>query len=123
MPDPAVVQQVFLELGEAGPQVADLHPDRVAVQVVVGLGPGLAVGSRGDAFCTLARAIVGQQISVKAAQSVWGRFENRLGGVTPAAVCRSRHTSLRACGLSTQKAAYLKDLASRFSSGPSIAQY
>jgi DNA-3-methyladenine glycosylase II len=78
---------------------------------------GLAVGSRGDAFCTLARAIVGQQISVKAAQSVWGRFENRLGGVTPAAVCRSRHTSLRACGLSTQKAAYLKDLASRFSSG------
>ncbi len=78
---------------------------------------GLALGSRGDAFSTLARAIVGQQISVKAAQSVWGRFETRLGGVTPAAVCRTRHASLRLCGLSTQKAAYLKDLAARFSSG------
>jgi 3-methyladenine DNA glycosylase/8-oxoguanine DNA glycosylase len=31
--------------------------------------------SRGDAFTTLARSIVGQQISVKAAQSVWDRFE------------------------------------------------
>ena len=78
---------------------------------------GLAVGSRGDAFCTLARAIVGQQISVKAAQSIWGRFERRLGAVTPAAVCRLRHPSLRACGLSTQKTAYLKDLASRFRRG------
>jgi hypothetical protein len=39
-----VVQQVLLELGEARPQVADLHPDRVAVQVVVGLGVGLRTG-------------------------------------------------------------------------------
>ena len=78
---------------------------------------GLALGSRGDAFATLARAIVGQQISVKAAQSVWNRFADRVGGVTPAAVCRCRAPSLRACGLSTQKTAYLKDLALRFASG------
>jgi DNA-3-methyladenine glycosylase II len=78
---------------------------------------GLVVGSRGDAFSTLARAIVGQQISVKAAQSIWTRFADRLGGVTPGAVCRRRSTSLRACGLSLQKAAYLKDLATRFADG------
>ena len=44
---------------------------------------GLALGSRGDAFSTLARSIVGQQISVKAAQSVWNRLSDRLGTVTP----------------------------------------
>lgn len=78
---------------------------------------GLIPGSRGDAFSTLARAIVGQQISVKAAQSIWNRFQSRLGGVNPAAVHGCRHPSLRACGLSSQKIRYLKDLASRFASG------
>ena len=79
--------------------------------------PALVPGSRGDAFQTLARAIVGQQISVKAAQSIWTKFADRLGGVTPAAVCKCRSPSLRACGLSMQKATYLKDLATRFSNG------
>ena len=79
--------------------------------------PVLVPGSRGDAFQTLARAIVGQQISVKAAQSVWNKFADRLGGVTPAAVCACRRPSLRACGLSIQKATYLKDLAARFANG------
>ena len=79
--------------------------------------PRVHLEPRGDAFHTLARAIVGQQISVKAAQSVWARFAARVGVVTPAAVCRCRSTSLRACGLSTQKTAYLKDLALRFAGG------
>ncbi len=78
---------------------------------------GLALGSRGDAFSTLARSIVGQQISVKAAQSVWDRFSGRLGAVTPETVGRSRRPTLRACGLSGQKTEYLKDLARRFADG------
>ena len=78
---------------------------------------GLALVSRGDAFTTLARSIVGQQISVKAAQSVWDRLAGRLGGVTPGLLTRSRQPTLRACGLSGQKAAYLKDLASKFLDG------
>jgi DNA-3-methyladenine glycosylase II len=78
---------------------------------------GLALGSRGDAFCTLARSIVGQQISVKAAQSVWDRFSGRLGTVTPETVARSRPATLRACGLSGRKAEYLKDLARKFADG------
>jgi DNA-3-methyladenine glycosylase II len=78
---------------------------------------GLALGSRGDAFATLARAIVGQQISVKAAQSVWDRVVVHLGEVSPAAVVASDVPLLRACGLSGQKTAYLCDLAVRFHSG------
>jgi len=78
---------------------------------------GLALGSRGDAFSTLARAIVGQQISVKAAQSVWDRLSERLERVTPESLARSRKPALRGCGLSGQKAGYLKDLALRFLDG------
>lgn len=78
---------------------------------------GLALGSRGDAFSTLARSIVGQQISVKAAQSVWNRLAERLDAVTPASLGRCRMPALRACGLSRQKAGYLKDLAKRFRDG------
>lgn len=78
---------------------------------------GLALGSRGDAFCTLARAIVGQQISVKAAQSVWNRLSDRLGSVSPEFLARARRPTLRICGLSGQKSDYLKDLARRFLAG------
>lgn len=78
---------------------------------------GLALGSRGDAFSTLARSIVGQQISVKAAQSVWNRLSDRLDTVSPESLSRCRLPALRACGLSGQKAGYLKDLAGKFRDG------
>ncbi|OGA21409.1 MAG: DNA-3-methyladenine glycosylase [Betaproteobacteria bacterium RIFCSPLOWO2_02_FULL_67_26] len=84
---------------------------------LVGRFQGLALGSRGDAFSTLARSIVGQQISVKAAQSVWDRLAGRLGAVTPESLARSRKPALRNCGLSGQKAGYLKDLAGKFLDG------
>src|SRR2546421_3293833 len=79
--------------------------------------PGLALGSRGDAFSTLARAIVGQQISVKAAQSVWDRLMTEIQAMTPPAVAAADLPRLRNCGLSGQKCAYLLDLAERFGSG------
>ena len=78
---------------------------------------GLEAGSRGDAFSTLARAIVGQQISVKAAQSVWLRLVTEVTEITPAHLAAADVTRLRACGLSGQKTGYLMDLAQRFISG------
>ena len=72
---------------------------------------------RGDAFQALARAIVGQQISVKAAQSIWARFEECVGKVTPANVVARDAAALRACGFSGQKVSYVKDLARRFHCG------
>lgn len=77
---------------------------------------GMAVGSRGDAFSTLARAIVGQQLSVKAAQSVWERLRAALEPVGPATLLAADAGRLRACGLSWPKVAYLRDLAARFES-------
>ncbi len=78
---------------------------------------GIALGSRGDAFQTLARAIVGQQISVKAAQSVWDRFAAAHEAVTPPVIVASSVETLRSCGLSGQKSGYILDLATRFADG------
>lgn len=73
--------------------------------------------SRGDPFSTLARSIVGQQISVKAADAVWARFTACTGGVTPAGVGAAGAVALRACGLSGKKVEYLQDLARHFVEG------
>jgi len=73
--------------------------------------------SRGDAFQTLARSIVGQQISVKAAAAIWTRFATLAGEVKPARVMALEDSALRGCGFSGQKAAYVKDLARRFHEG------
>lgn len=87
--------------------------DPTMARIVASCGDGFLV-SRGDAFQTLARSIVGQQISVKAAASVWNRFAARCRDVDPERVARMRVTTLRGCGLSQRKAEYLKDLAARF---------
>jgi DNA-3-methyladenine glycosylase II len=79
--------------------------------------PRVALASRGDAFSTLARSIVGQQISVKAADAVWGRFCSTCGELTPKNVLRRRATTLRGCGLSERKAEYIRDLCEHFISG------
>ncbi len=80
---------------------------------------GLFLQSRGDAFTTLARSIVGQQISFKAAQTVWERFALLLPphGVTPEAMLRLNIDEMRAAGLSPRKVEYLVDLALKFDSG------
>ncbi len=78
--------------------------------------------SRGDAFQTLARSIVGQQISVKAAQSVWERVARAASPVTPRTVRALDAEALRGCGLSVRKAEYLGDLAREFAEGRVRAQ-
>lgn len=74
-----------------------------------------SVESRGDPFMTLARSIVGQQISVKAAESVWQRVLKGCGRrFTPLTVMRLGLEGLRTCGLSLRKAEYVTDLAGHF---------
>jgi DNA-3-methyladenine glycosylase II len=76
--------------------------------------PKVFLARRGEPFMTLARAIVGQQISVKAAQSVWDRFAACVGEVTPRNVLSRPRPALRACGLSDRKTEYIADLAQHF---------
>ena len=70
--------------------------------------------SKSDPFYTLARSIVGQQISVRAAQAVWDRFEKKVNKVTPKNTSNIHFMSLKSCGLSRQKISYLRSLSSAF---------
>ena len=90
--------------------------DRVMKRLIPRFGSA-SLQSRGDAFGTLARSIVGQQISVKAAQSVWNKFEALPRRMTPAAVLKLKVDDMRAAGLSARKVEYLVDLALHFDSG------
>jgi len=87
--------------------------------------PGIHLKRRADPFTTLASAIVGQQISVKAADAIWWRFVDVADNAPPhkfrrlpaAKVAATDMTALRGCGLSQRKAEYLSDLARHFASG------
>jgi DNA-3-methyladenine glycosylase II len=94
--------------------------DRVMKKLIPQFGEA-RLQSRGDAFTTLARSIVGQQISVKAAQSVWDRFAALVVApstkLPPGEVLKLKTDGMRAAGLSARKVEYLRDLAQHFVDG------
>ncbi len=90
--------------------------DRVMKRLIPQFGEA-SLQSRGDAFVTLARSIVGQQISVKAAQTVWDRFALLPRKITPANVLKLKVDDMRAAGLSARKVEYIVDLALHFDNG------
>jgi DNA-3-methyladenine glycosylase II len=94
--------------------------DRVMRKLIPRFGEG-RLQSHGDAFTTLARSIVGQQISVKAAQAVWERFTalapHESTRIHPSSVLALDVADMRAAGLSARKVEYLADLAAHFASG------
>jgi DNA-3-methyladenine glycosylase II len=100
--------------------------DRVLAELIAAY-PGIHMTRRGDPFTTLARAIVGQQISVKAAQAVWERLCRAAQGAGDTGalavkldsrrIARMRLTTTRRCGLSERKAEYIRDLARHFVTG------
>lgn len=84
---------------------------------------GEGVIARPDGFYTLLRAIVGQQISVKAADAVWARLSKAVTPLTPENLLRKRDTTLRKCGLSAQKVIYAKNVAHFFAETGANADY
>jgi DNA-3-methyladenine glycosylase II len=70
--------------------------------------------SKSDPFITLARSIVGQQISVKAAQAVWDKLILKIRKITPKVISSTHSNTLKSVGLSLQKVLYLKNLARAF---------
>lgn len=87
--------------------------DRIMCKLIPQFGDMQLTG-RSDAFTTLARSIIGQQISVKAAQALWLRFLETCPKCSPAQVIKSGAENLVAAGLSKRKAEYLLDLADHF---------
>ena len=93
-----------------------IKKDRVMKRLIPQHGDA-CLQTRGDAFTTLARSIVGQQISVKAAQTVWDRFVMLPRKMTAANVLKLKVDDMRSAGLSARKVEYLVDLALHFDSG------
>ncbi len=93
-----------------------MKKDRVMKRLIPQFGEA-SLQSRGDAFVTLARSIVGQQVSVKAAQTVWDRFSKLPRKITPANVLKLKVDDMRAAGLSARKVEYIVDLALHFDNG------
>jgi DNA-3-methyladenine glycosylase II len=104
---PAYWKKACAQLSAADPIMAGL----------ISRCPQSVVSSRGDPFQTLARAIVGQQISVKAAASVWQRVVDAVGEVLPENFLAKGLDGLVNLGLSQRKKEYLLDLARHFDEG------
>lgn len=90
--------------------------DRILKKLIPKFGPAHLV-KRGDPFVTLARSVVGQQISVPSAQSLWARIGDACPKLAPQPVIRLGADKLIACGLSKRKTEYILDLAQHFVSG------
>ena len=95
--------------------------DRVMKKLIPQFGDA-RLQSNGDPFTTLARSIVGQQVSTKSAQGVWRKLVAAVDGpdvelLQPAAVLQLAPEALRGVGLSARKVEYLSDLAHNFSNG------
>jgi DNA-3-methyladenine glycosylase II len=94
--------------------------DKVLAGLIDRVGPyGFTRRERGTHFAALVRTIVYQQLSGKAASTILGRLHDVYGGRAPTAaqLLATPDAQLRAAGISTQKASYLRDLAARVNDG------
>ena len=85
----------------------ELSDNDIILSRIINKFDDLELISRGDIFFTLIRSIIGQQISVKAASTVWSRFTERVGNITPENIISVDLEELRSCGLSQKKAEYV----------------
>lgn len=90
--------------------------DRILKRLIPKFGPVHLVNGS-DPFVTLARSVVGQQVSVQVAQTVWERIEAVCPRLSPQQLNKLGQEKLAACGLSKRKSEYLLDLAQHFVSG------
>ncbi|TDB38203.1 MAG: DNA-3-methyladenine glycosylase 2 family protein [Actinobacteria bacterium] len=102
-----------IELTLTSPEVVHLcAADPILGALIDRVGP-ISQRLENDGFNSLASAIVSQQLSDKAASTIWGRVETALGGVTPESIIAADTDTLRGAGLSGSKTSFLRDLAER----------
>ena len=90
--------------------------DRILKKLIPKFGPVHLI-NRDDPFTTLARSVVGQQISVTAAQAIWKRVEGACPTLAPQQFIKAGPAKLQSCGLSKRKSEYILDVAQHFVSG------
>ena len=105
--------QVFVPSYWEDAKLELMKRDRIMRKLIPQVGDLHLIG-RGEAFTTLARSIVGQQISVKAAETVWQRLLSICPKCTPQQILKAGNDKLSLCGLSKRKTEYIIDLAEHF---------
>ena len=85
----------------------ELSDNDIILSRIINKFDDLELISRGDIFFTLIRSIIGQQISVKAASTVWSRFTGKVGEITPKNILSVDFEDLRSCGLTQKKTEYV----------------
>lgn len=100
-----------LRFEPAGEELAHFREhDPVLAEMVAAIGP-YELELQADRFLSLGHAIVGQQLSMAAARTIWGRFVELVGEVTPERILGFDTDAMRAIGLSNAKARYMHGLA------------
>ncbi|PRP76389.1 DNA-3-methyladenine glycosylase II [Planoprotostelium fungivorum] len=109
------IEKALKHLIEVDPAIAKLVED---VQTPIPFRGPLPEGDN-TPYEHLARAIIYQQLSGKAAGTIWGRFKEQFppGSLSPEEVLAKPAAEMRAAGVSERKASYLKDLSSKFTNG------
>lgn len=90
--------------------------DPLLAEVIDRIGP-IERPIDADLFSALINNIVGQQISMKAQETVWKRLLAAFGAITPENLCRASVEEIQQCGLSTRKATYIREAAEKVLSG------
>jgi DNA-3-methyladenine glycosylase II len=113
------------DLAGADPALPDVPPywaeakaelmrrDRIMNKLIPQFGD-MHLRGHPDPFTTLARSIVGQQVTVKAAEAAWAKLRELCPKMTPAQVLKAGAEPVAACGLSKRKTEYILDLADHF---------
>jgi 3-methyladenine DNA glycosylase/8-oxoguanine DNA glycosylase len=70
-----------------------------------------------DPFTAMISSVVGQQISSKAADTVWNRLSNLLGNITPETIAQTELSQIQSCGMTVRKAGYIRGIAEAAISG------
>ncbi|MFL2979500.1 MAG: DNA-3-methyladenine glycosylase family protein [Candidatus Thalassarchaeaceae archaeon] len=98
----------------------ELSRKDVVLHEIINRFDDLELVSRGDLFYTLIRSVIGQQISVKAASTVWSRFCETVGDIEPQNILSADIEELRKCGLSQRKAEYVMGISESWSDYDSL---
>lgn len=98
----------------------ELSRKDVVLHEIINRFDDLELVSRGDLFYTLIRSVIGQQISVKAASTVWSRFCETVGDIEPQNILSADIEELRKCGLSQRKAEYVTGISESWSDYDSL---
>ncbi len=106
-----IEQEGFADLWRQG--AGALRRRDPVLRMLIDRSPGERLRPHGDVFRTLVRAIVGQQISVAASESIWRRLLETAGTIDPAAITRAGPEAIRACGLTRNKTRFIRSAAAR----------